>query len=79
MLLIISLLHANADDLSGKRCCREKPYDGRYSRWVYNPGRMPGSASTRARFSGGFRIVIQVGEQRPDGNRTKAAQGKGIP
>jgi putative transposase len=37
-LVINSLLQANTDDLSGKGCCRVKPYDGRYSQWGYNPG-----------------------------------------
>lgn len=37
-LVINSLLQASTEDLSGKRYCRRKPYEGRYSRWGYNPG-----------------------------------------
>lgn len=37
-LVINSLLRTNVESLAGSRYCRVKPYEGRYSRWGYNPG-----------------------------------------
>jgi putative transposase len=37
-LVINSLLDQNVEELCGKKYSRDKPLDGRYSRWGFNPG-----------------------------------------
>lgn len=37
-MMVNTMLDEEVNDLAGKRYCREKPHDGQYSRWGYNPG-----------------------------------------
>lgn len=37
-MLINGLLDEEVTGLAGERYCHDKPHDGRYSRWGYNPG-----------------------------------------
>src|SRR5438128_4478818 len=37
-LVINSILDTGVEDLCGKRNSRDKPHEGRYDRWGYNPG-----------------------------------------